>query len=33
VIAASQIGTTPLFAVLNVVEGKVIGHCVQRHQH
>jgi transposase len=26
-------GTTTLFAALNVLEGKVIGHCMQRHRH
>src|SRR6202011_5099076 len=26
-------GTTTLFAALNIVEGKVIGHCMQRHRH
>jgi transposase len=26
-------GTTTLFAALNVVEGKVIGRCMQRHRH
>jgi transposase len=26
-------GTTTLFAVLNVLEGKVIGRCMQRHRH
>jgi transposase len=26
-------GTTTLFAVLDVLEGKVIGRCMQRHRH
>ena len=26
-------GTTTLFAALNVLDGKVIGHCVQQHRH
>ena len=26
-------GTTTLFAALNVVDGKVIGECMQRHRH
>jgi hypothetical protein len=26
-------GTTPLFAALNVLEGTVIGRCMQRHRH
>ena len=26
-------GTTTLFAALNVIEGKVIGQCMQRHRH
>ena len=26
-------GTTTLFAALNVLEGKVIGRCMQRHRH
>jgi transposase len=26
-------GTTTLFATLNVLEGKVIGRCMQRHRH
>ena len=26
-------GTTTLFAALNVIEGKVIGRCMQRHRH
>jgi transposase len=26
-------GTTTLFAALNVLEGKVIGQCMQRHRH
>jgi hypothetical protein len=26
-------GTTTLFAALDVLEGKVIGRCMQRHQH
>ena len=26
-------GTTTLFAALNVLDGKVIGHCMQRHRH
>ena len=26
-------GTTTLFAALDVLEGKVIGQCMQRHQH
>jgi transposase len=26
-------GTTTLFAALNIVEGKVIGRCMQRHRH
>jgi hypothetical protein len=26
-------GTTTLFAALNVLEGKVIGRCMQRHTH
>ena len=26
-------GTTTLFAALNVLEGGVIGHCMQRHRH
>jgi transposase len=26
-------GTTTLFAALNVLEGKVIGECMQRHRH
>jgi transposase len=26
-------GTTTLFAALNVLNGKVIGHCMQRHRH
>src|SRR6202795_2457893 len=26
-------GTTPLFAALDVLEGKVIGRCMQRHRH
>jgi len=26
-------GTTTLFAALNVVEGKIIGRCMQRHRH
>jgi transposase len=26
-------GTTTLFAALNVMEGKVIGRCMQRHRH
>ena len=25
--------TTTLFAALNVLEGKVIGRCMQRHRH
>ncbi len=26
-------GTTTLFAALNVLDGKVIGRCIQRHRH
>ena len=26
-------GTTTLFAALNVLEGKVIGRCMQHHRH
>ena len=26
-------GTTTLFAALNVLEGKVLGQCMQRHRH
>ena len=26
-------GTTPLFAALNVIDGRVIGRCMQRHRH
>jgi hypothetical protein len=26
-------GTTTLFAALSVLEGKVIGRCMQRHRH
>ena len=26
-------GTTTLFAALDVLEGKVIGRCIQRHRH
>jgi hypothetical protein len=26
-------GTTTLFAALNVLEGKVVGRCMQRHRH
>jgi hypothetical protein len=26
-------GTTALFAALDVLEGKVIGRCMQRHRH
>jgi hypothetical protein len=26
-------GTTTLFAALDVLEGKVIGRCTQRHRH
>ena len=26
-------GTTTLFAALNVLEGKIIGHCMSRHRH
>jgi len=26
-------GTTTLLAALNVLEGKVIGHCMRRHRH
>jgi transposase len=26
-------GTTTLFAALNVLEGTVVGHCMQRHRH
>ena len=26
-------GTTTLFAALNIVEGKVIGRCMQHHRH
>ena len=26
-------GTTTLFAALNVLDGKVIGHCMARHRH
>lgn len=26
-------GTTPLFAALNVLEGRVIGYCLPRHRH
>jgi hypothetical protein len=26
-------GTTNLFAALDVIEGKVIGRCMQRHRH
>jgi DDE superfamily endonuclease len=26
-------GTTTLFAVLNILEGKIIGRCMQRHRH
>ena len=26
-------GTTTLFAALDVLEGKVIGRCMQRHRH
>ena len=26
-------GTTTLFAALNVLEGKIIGQCMQRHRH
>ncbi len=26
-------GTTTLFAALNVLEGKVIGRCMQRHRN
>ena len=26
-------GTTTLFAALDVLEGKVLGRCMQRHRH
>jgi len=26
-------GTTTLFATLDILEGKVIGRCMQRHRH
>ena len=26
-------GTTTLFAALNVLEGRIIGRCMQRHRH
>ena len=26
-------GTTTLFAALDVLEGKIIGRCMQRHRH
>lgn len=26
-------GSTALFAALNVLDGTVIGHCIQRHRH
>ena len=26
-------GTTTLFAALNVLDGKVVGHCMQKHRH
>ena len=26
-------GTTTLFAALNVLDGSVIGQCMQRHRH
>lgn len=26
-------GTTTLFAALDVLEGKVVGRCMQRHRH
>ena len=26
-------GTTTLFAALDILEGKVIGRCMQRHRH
>ena len=26
-------GTTTLFAAFDVLEGTVIGHCMQRHRH
>lgn len=26
-------GTTTLFAALNVIDGKIIGRCMQRHRH
>jgi hypothetical protein len=26
-------GTTTLFAALNLLEGKIIGGCMQRHRH
>jgi hypothetical protein len=26
-------GTTTLFAALNVLEGKIVGRCMQRHRH
>jgi hypothetical protein len=26
-------GTTTLFAALNILEGKIIGRCMQRHRH
>jgi hypothetical protein len=26
-------GTTTLFAALNVLEGTVLGRCMQRHRH
>ena len=26
-------GTTTLFAALNLLDGKVIGHCMKRHRH
>jgi hypothetical protein len=28
-----RLGTTTLFAALDVLEGKVIGRCMQRHRH
>ena len=29
----SRNGTTTLFAALNVLDGSVIGQCMQRHRH
>jgi len=26
-------GTTTLFAALDVLEGRITGHCMQRHRH